>query len=238
MYHDSWIRNQWDQRKGVKFTDIWYYLPFKLKLTFISQTGWGISVPSKILILGTHLELKHALAVISTINFFISAGFFIENLQNKYEIISCIFFFFDLFCLFCFVFFVTHIFSEAGVTRSLALCVVFCRSLFVLFLLAIVLSVFLRFTDFDYLPLVSSNSSWFLAWFMMFVFTSYFCKMWVKIMYWSPDDELIFSEHFHSITDRIFHLNPTLIFQSFKPHNWLRHKSFKSRTFHACKWPW
>ena len=32
-------------------------------------------------------------------------------------------------------------------------------------------------------------------------------------------------------------LNPTLIFLSFKPHNWLRHKSFKSRTFNACKWP-
>jgi hypothetical protein len=78
---------------------------------------------------------------------------------------------------------------------------------------------------------------WFLIWFMVFTFTSYFCKMWVKIMYWSPDGELIFSEHFHSITDRIFHLNPTLIFQSFKPHNWLRHKSFKSHTFHACKWP-
>ena len=39
----------------------------------------------------------------------------------------------------------------------------FCRSLFVLFvlfLLAIVLSVLLRFTDSDYLPLVSSNSSY------------------------------------------------------------------------------
>ena len=35
------------------------------------------------------------------------------------------------------------------VARSLVFCVVFCRSLFVLFLLAIVLSV-LRFTDFDY----------------------------------------------------------------------------------------
>ena len=34
-----------------------------------------------------------------------------------------------------------------------------CRSLFVLFPLAIVLSVLLRYTDSDYLPLVSSNSS-------------------------------------------------------------------------------
>ena len=35
-----------------------------------------------------------------------------------------------------------------------------CRSLFVLFLLAIVLSVLLRFMDFDYIPLVSLNSSY------------------------------------------------------------------------------
>jgi hypothetical protein len=32
-----------------------------------------------------------------------------------------------------------------------------------------------------------------------------FCKMRVKIMYSSPDGEFIFSEHFHSITDHIFH---------------------------------
>jgi hypothetical protein len=31
---------------------------------------------------------------------------------------------------------------------------------------------------------------------------------------------------------------PTLIFRSFKPGNWLRHKTFKSHTFNACKWPW
>ena len=36
----------------------------------------------------------------------------------------------------------------------------FCRSLFALFLLAVVLSVLLRYTDSDYLPLVSSNSSY------------------------------------------------------------------------------
>ena len=36
------------------------------------------------------------------------------------------------------------------VARSLVDCVMFCRSLFVLFLLAIVLSVLLRFTPFDY----------------------------------------------------------------------------------------
>ena len=43
------------------------------------------------------------------------------------------------------------VFSGVRVTRSLVLCVcfmcMFCRSLFVLFLLAIVLSAFLRFTD-------------------------------------------------------------------------------------------
>ena len=40
-------------------------------------------------------------------------------------------------------------FSGARVSRSVVLCVVFCRSLFVLFLLAIVLSV-LKFMYFDY----------------------------------------------------------------------------------------
>ena len=68
-------------------------------------------------------------------------------------------------------------------------------------------------------------------------FASYFCKMRVKIMCWSPDGELIFSEHFHSITDRIFHFKIWLIFRYFKSHNWLTHKSFKSRTFNPCKWP-
>ena len=42
-------------------------------------------------------------------------------------------------------------FSGVPVTRSFILCVMFCRSLFVLFLLAIMLSVLLRFTDSDYL---------------------------------------------------------------------------------------
>ena len=41
------------------------------------------------------------------------------------------------------------VFSGVRVDRSLDFCVVFCRSVFVLFLLAIVLSV-LRFTDSDY----------------------------------------------------------------------------------------
>ena len=42
------------------------------------------------------------------------------------------------------------VFSGVCFTRSLVLCVMFCRSLFVLFLLAIMLSVHLRFTDSDY----------------------------------------------------------------------------------------
>ena len=51
-------------------------------------------------------------------------------------------------------------FNEVYVTRHLVLCVRFCGSLFVpFFLYAIVLSVLLRFTVSDYLPLVSSNSS-------------------------------------------------------------------------------
>ena len=41
-------------------------------------------------------------------------------------------------------------FSPVCVTRSLLLCVMFCIHLFVLLLLAIVLSVLLRFTDSDY----------------------------------------------------------------------------------------
>ena len=41
------------------------------------------------------------------------------------------------------------VFSGVHVTQSLFLCVMFCRSLFVLFFLAIVLSVLLRFTDSD-----------------------------------------------------------------------------------------
>jgi hypothetical protein len=36
--------------------------------------------------------------------------------------------------------------------------------------------------------------------------------MWVKIMYWSSDSELIFSKHFHSITDHIFHFKIWLWF--------------------------
>ena len=45
-------------------------------------------------------------------------------------------------------------------------------------------------------------------------FASYFCKMRVKNLYWSPDGELIFSKHFHSITDRIFHFKIQLWFSS------------------------
>ena len=61
----------------------------------------------------------------------------------------------------------------------------------------------------------------------------------VKILYWLPDDEFIYLENFRSLTDHIFQFNFRLIpiIRSFKPHNWLRHKSFKSHTFNACKWP-
>ena len=47
--------------------------------------------------------------------------------------------------------------------RSLVFCVMFCRSLFVLFLWIIVVSVLLRFTASDY-PLVSSNLSYQASW--------------------------------------------------------------------------
>ena len=53
-------------------------------------------------------------------------------------------------------------FSGVRVTRSLVLCLCFvdrCLS-FCTFLLAILLSVLLRFTDSDYLPLLSSSSSY------------------------------------------------------------------------------
>jgi hypothetical protein len=53
------------------------------------------------------------------------------------------------------------VFSGVRVTRSLVLYVRFVdRCLSFVFLLAIVLSVPLRYTDYDYLPLVSSNSSY------------------------------------------------------------------------------
>ena len=53
------------------------------------------------------------------------------------------------------------VFIGVRVVGSLVFCVVFCRSMVVLVLLAIALSVLLRFTDSDYpiTPLVSSNSS-------------------------------------------------------------------------------
>ena len=54
------------------------------------------------------------------------------------------------------------VFSGVHVTRSLVWCVCFvdrCLS-FVLFLLAIVLSVLLRYADYDYLPVLSPNCSY------------------------------------------------------------------------------
>ena len=44
----------------------------------------------------------------------------------------------------------TPVFSGVRIVRSLVFCGVFCRSLFVIFLLTIVLFVLLRFTDTDY----------------------------------------------------------------------------------------
>ena len=45
----------------------------------------------------------------------------------------------------------THVFGGIRVGRFFIFCVMFCRSLFVLFLLAIVLSVLVSFTASDYL---------------------------------------------------------------------------------------
>ena len=53
-----------------------------------------------------------------------------------------------------------NIYNQSNINYfSIILFIMFCRSLFVFCLLAIVLSLLLRFTDFDY-PLVSSNSSY------------------------------------------------------------------------------
>jgi hypothetical protein len=49
-------------------------------------------------------------------------------------------------------------------------------------------------------------------------FASYFCKMRVKFLYWSPTGELIFSEYFHSITERIFHFKIRLWFSGLLNH--------------------
>ena len=38
-------------------------------------------------------------------------------------------------------------------------------------------------------------------------FASYFCKMRVKILYWSPDGEFIYLENFPPLTDHIFQFN-------------------------------
>ena len=71
------------------------------------------------------------------------------------------------------------VFSGVRVTRSCFMCM-FCRSLFVPFLLVIVVSVFLRFTD----PLVSSNSSY------MYIFGSWhiltFMNMVIQYKYNTP----------------------------------------------------
>ena len=48
------------------------------------------------------------------------------------------------------------VFNGVQVTRSLVFCDMFCRSLFVLLLLAVVLSI-LQFTTSDYIPLETSN---------------------------------------------------------------------------------
>jgi hypothetical protein len=64
------------------------------------------------------------------------------------------------------------------------------------------------------------------------------CKMRVKILYWSPDGELIYLENFHSLTDHIFQFNFRLWLSSLLNRTLYSDiKSFKSCTFNACKWP-
>ena len=65
---------------------------------------------------------------------------------------------------------------------------------------------------------------------------SCFCKMQVKILYWSPGGELIFLEHFRSLTDRIFQFK-FLLWLSGLLNCTIDSDSFKSHTLNACKWP-
>ena len=73
--------------------------------------------------------------------------------------------------------------SGARVARSLVFCVVFCKSLFVLFLLVIRLSV-LRFTDSDY-PFVI---------FKLFLFV-FFYILSIKTVYLGSNEDVSIPEH-------------------------------------------
>jgi hypothetical protein len=69
---------------------------------------------------------------------------------------------------------------------------------FVLFLLVIVLSVLLRYTDSDYLPLVSSNSSWrneIIKWYLLFTFSRNNGKTTSIMFNWNVSSFEMFARH-------------------------------------------
>jgi hypothetical protein len=69
-------------------------------------------------------------------------------------------------------------------------------------------------------------------------FASYFCKMRVKIPYWNPNGELIFLEHFHSLTDTFFQFKFRLWFSGFLPWGSKYHMTPDIKVkITYCKWP-
>jgi hypothetical protein len=70
--------------------------------------------------------------------------------------------------------------AKVRMTRSLVLCVVFCRSLFVLNLLVIMLSILRRFTDSDY-PFGFFKLFLYLLWEIWNNICWYLFEFWIKI---------------------------------------------------------
>jgi len=64
-------------------------------------------------------------------------------------------------------------------------------------------------------------------WISFSYFTDFVLFRWISFSYFT--DFVGFCFHFVSFL--------SLPSPSFKPHNWIRHKSFKSCTFNTCKWP-
>ena len=68
-------------------------------------------------------------------------------------------------------------------------------------------------------------------------FASYFVKCKYKFRIDSQLASWYFRKIFIPSPIFFFNLNLILVIRSFKSCDWLRHKSFKSHTFDACKWP-
>jgi len=69
-------------------------------------------------------------------------------------------------------------------------------------------------------------------WISFSYFTDFVLFRWISFSYFT--DFVGFCFHFVSFRFFSFLSLPS---PSFKPHNWIRHKSFKSCTFNTCKWP-